>query len=553
MERANSALLATFGCVQVAVSTKSRGGGDPRFEEEALSAQRSWQMLVSALVFGLVFLASSLPSRAESDHRSVSDMLLDWMKMGSDEWLRRAEQQFREGNLKEAVKAAEEAARLRPGSAYTHRLLGYLYATLGQNREARGEFERAATLDPKFRVTLADFYLAQAWAELEAQLRREPNDPDVARRLRAVAALAELNPEVKNLLRHRIEGTERAEAELAPPLLLSERAPYGLVVEKRAQTARLYRWTPTGIVLERTYPVTTGQASGEKQRRGDLRTPDGVYTVQDLIPGEKLPEIYGAFALPLDYPNAWDRLRGRDGHGIWIHGSDRLTQPFRPRETRGCVVMREEDLLQLVQLVSPQLTPVVIAETVSYRPPSEWRQLFAPLADGTTGGDGELVAAAMGPEYVTAIFLHAERVLHSYHDRNRALTFVAREEKRLPTTEEWQEKLALVLPQEVAALQKVEIDRTWGLPRLVIQTSAPARPRVFRQEAADRFYLDLPGVRPGPVPETLAGDGAWIRQVRIGASHTDPPVTRVVVDLHQPIGYRVTTNGNATVVSLVKP
>lgn len=487
----------------------------------------------------------------ENTHPPVSEMLLDWMKLGSEEWLRRAEEEYRQGNFREAVKAAEEAVRLRPGSAYTHRLLGYLYATLGQNREARAEFERAAILDPKLRINLADFYLAQAWAELEAQLRREPDDPEIARRLRAVAALAELNPELKNLLRRPADPRMAEQAELVPPLLLSERAPYGLVVEKRSQTARLYRWTKEGPVLDRTYPVTTGQASGEKQRRGDMRTPDGVYTIQDLIPGENLPEIYGAFALPLDYPNAWDRMRGRDGYGIWIHGSDRLTQPFRPRETRGCVVMREEDLLHLANVIRPQLTPVIVAEVIPYKQAHEWAQLLAPLVQ--SADRGELVAVALGPNYAAATRVDGDEVSYTYHARDHNFTIVTRDQRALISSESWAAKLREVAPKAVGSLEKIEIERDTAPPRLVIYTTSPARPRTFRQESADRFYFDLPGVRPGPVPETMVGDGAWIRQIKIGASHADPPVTRVVVDLYQPSTYKVTTKGNETVVSLVRP
>ncbi|GBD25906.1 hypothetical protein HRbin30_01233 [bacterium HR30] len=507
--------------------------------------------IAAQIVLATSWLHTLPPAWADNTHPSVSEMLLDWMNLGSEEWLRRAEEEYRQGNLREAVKAAEEAARLRPGSAYTHRLLGYLYATLGQNREARAEFERAAILDPKLRISLADFYLAQAWAELEAQLRREPNDPEIARRLRAVAALAELNPELKNLLRQSADPRGADQAEPVPPLLLSERAAFGLVVEKRSQTARLYRWTRNGVVLDRTYPVTTGQASGEKQRRGDMRTPDGVYTVQDLIPGESLPEIYGAFALPLNYPNGWDRMRGRDGYGIWIHGSDRLTQPFRPRETRGCVVMREEDLLHFASLVQPQLTPVIVAEVIPYKPAREWEQIFAPLT--STPEKGELAAIAMGPDYAAAIRIDGGQVTYTYHARGQRFRVLTRDEHPLQTGESWASKLSKVLPQDLGSLEGIEIERDSTPPRLVIRTSAPARPRTFRQETTDRFYLDLPGVRPGTVPKTMEGDGSWIRQVKIGASHSDPPVTRVVVDLYQPTAYKVTTKGNETVISLVKP
>mgnify|MGYP005840821441 FL=1 len=501
--------------------------------------------VVSALIFLVCFAGYA---RAGADPRSATEMLVDFMKMGSDEWQRRAEQMFRQGDLKEALRAAQEAARLRPGSAYLHRLLGYLHAALGEHKEARAEFERAAAIDPRMRVNLADFYLAQALNELEAQLRLNPNDPEVARRVRAVAGLAEIHPELKNLLRSAEVGRTHGRVLLVPPLQLSEQAPYGLVVEKRSQTARLYRWSRGGLEVERTYPVTTGQASGEKQRSGDLRTPDGVYTIVDLIPGEQLPDIYGAFALPLDYPNAWDRLRGRNGHGIWIHGSDRLTQPFRTRETRGCVVMRGEDLLHLVQIATPQLTPVIIAETVPFRSMEQWRQELGPLFEEAS--KARPVAFAIGPEYGVRVRLEDQHVVHEYISRAAPHAFLAQE--RLPRLDPrlWQEKVAAVLPNQFASLERVQVQRRSRLPQLVVETSAPAKPRAFRPETKDAFYVDFPGVRPGPVPEILAGDGEWIRQVRIAASQIDPPITRLVVELKRPSNYRLATNGKETVVSL---
>ncbi len=507
------------------------------------------QLARTIAAFVLLALVPSSEARAESDPRSVSDMLLDYMKLGSDEWQRRAEQLFRQGDLKAALSAAQEAARLRPGSAYLHRLLGYLHAALGEHREARAEFERAAALDPKLRVNLADFYLAQALNELETQLRLNPADPEVAKRVRAVAALAEIQPELKNLLRASTENVRGdARSALVPPLRLSDRAPYALVVEKRTQTARLYRWTPAGLVVERTYPVTTGQASGEKKKRGDLRTPDGVYSVVDLIPGDQLPEIYGAFALPLNYPNAWDQLQGRNGHGIWIHGSDRLTQPLRPRETRGCVVMRGEDLLGLVQLVTPQLTPVVIAENVPFRTVETWQKEFGPLFELARSPD--VAALAVGPDYAALFRLNGGQLVREYRQLKGLATELAREEVALLPADAWQQKLAAVMPAEIASLETVKVRKDSTLPRLIIETSAPSKPRPLKPETREAFYLDFPGVRPGPVPQTIAGDGKWIRQVRVAASQMDPPVTRLVVELNQPSNYRVSTNGNETIVYL---
>ena len=151
-------------CMEIAYSARfvpSGAGHASRRRKTAVKGNQA--TVVSALIFLVCFAGYA---RAGADPRSATEMLVDFMKMGSDEWQRRAEQMFRQGDLKEALRAAQEAARLRPGSAYLHRLLGYLHAALGEHKEARAEFERAAAIDPRMRVNLADFYLAQALNEL---------------------------------------------------------------------------------------------------------------------------------------------------------------------------------------------------------------------------------------------------------------------------------------------------------------------------------------------------------------------------------------------------
>lgn len=65
---------------------------------------------------------------------------------------------------------------------------------------------------------------------------------------------------------------------------------------------------------------------------------------------------YGGIAYTLNYPNPVDRLRGKTGHGIWIH-----SKGFGLVPTRGCVAIG----LKEIDTVGPQLTPgtaVVLAE-----------------------------------------------------------------------------------------------------------------------------------------------------------------------------------------------
>lgn len=110
----------------------------------------------------------------------------------------------------------------------------------------------------------------------------------------------------------------------------------------------------------RDYLCTTGQVQGDKQIRGDLKTPEGVYFIVRKRTERLDFEEYGGEAYILDYPNPVDRLRGKTGSGIWVHSRGRAITPF---ESRGCVVLNLKDIAE----VGPELkrgTPVLIGERV---------------------------------------------------------------------------------------------------------------------------------------------------------------------------------------------
>lgn len=114
----------------------------------------------------------------------------------------------------------------------------------------------------------------------------------------------------------------------------------------------------------RDYLCTTGQAQGDKQVRGDLKTPEGVYFVVRKRTEQLDFEEYGGEAYILDYPNPVDRRRGKTGSGIWVHSRGRAITPF---ESRGCVVLNLKDIAE----VRPELkrgTPVLIGERVEIAP-----------------------------------------------------------------------------------------------------------------------------------------------------------------------------------------
>ncbi len=133
-----------------------------------------------------------------------------------------------------------------------------------------------------------------------------------------------------------------------------------VAVDKKNQQFYLYE-KKSPLALSLTYPCTTGQIEGDKQRKNDKRTPEGVYFVDYKIASGLDFKEYGGIAYTLNYPNPVDKLRGKTGYGIWIHSKG---EPIEPRITRGCIAIDLEHIAE----VGPKLTPgtaVVVGETFS--------------------------------------------------------------------------------------------------------------------------------------------------------------------------------------------
>ncbi len=149
-----------------------------------------------------------------------------------------------------------------------------------------------------------------------------------------------------------------------PTLSSHEWAPQRiLAIDKDAQTLFLLEHkSPFRAVRE--LPCTTGQAEGDKMVRGDLRTPEGVYFLGAKIRRPLGWELYGNLAYSLNYPNPVDRIKGKTGSGIWLHGRGK---ELAPRDTRGCIALKVPDLQSLGSgLVKG--TPVVVAKDVNWIP-----------------------------------------------------------------------------------------------------------------------------------------------------------------------------------------
>lgn len=135
------------------------------------------------------------------------------------------------------------------------------------------------------------------------------------------------------------------------------------------------------------YYVTIGKQGMDKFREGDAKTPLGVYHVTGSISREMLNQQfgskkameYGVGALPINYPNEWDRLAGRNGHSIWLHGVPFDTYSRPPRASNGCVALTNEDFATLSKSVQVGATPVIIANGIEWTTAAHMRTLRGDL------------------------------------------------------------------------------------------------------------------------------------------------------------------------------
>ena len=164
-------------------------------------------------------------------------------------------------------------------------------------------------------------------------------------------------------------------SELIPRYLLqfSPAQRHAVVVDANRSRVYVYENANGTPRLAEDYYTTLGKRGIDKVLRGDQKTPIGVYQVVSKIPGSKLPDLYGWGAFPINYPNEWDRLLGKTGSGIWLHGVPSDTYARAPSVSDGCVALANPDIEELAKRVQVGVTPVIIAQQIEWVTQSAWR------------------------------------------------------------------------------------------------------------------------------------------------------------------------------------
>ena len=152
--------------------------------------------------------------------------------------------------------------------------------------------------------------------------------------------------------------------------VVDENAPHDkstefIVISKKDLRLTVYARSGEDTVALATYPVCMGKNKGQKEGKGDMRTPESpagqpfsITRIQDASTwthdfGDGRGSIlaYGHWFLRLDTP----------GHsGIGIHGSTNNENTVPGRASEGCIRLLDKDIIQLKEKYARVGMPVII-------------------------------------------------------------------------------------------------------------------------------------------------------------------------------------------------
>ena len=142
-------------------------------------------------------------------------------------------------------------------------------------------------------------------------------------------------------------------------------SPYAIVVDKDKRLTSIWKNADGQLTKVKEYANDLGKALGDKLVEGDNKTPEGIYVFQEVLQKGQIPyEKYGVRALTTNYPNLFDKREGKTGHGIWLHAIPDTESLHRGSE--GCVVVRNQDILEISEWVKLEDTFFVVEDKAEY-------------------------------------------------------------------------------------------------------------------------------------------------------------------------------------------
>jgi murein L,D-transpeptidase YafK len=177
------------------------------------------------------------------------------------------------------------------------------------------------------------------------------------------------------------------------------------------------------------YYISYGKLGADKMREGDKRTPTGVYHVTSSLEPRKVGKFYGTGAFPINYPNEWDKRLGRNGYGIWLHGTPPDTFSRPPKASDGCVVLSNADLDALAKNLQLGLTPVIISNSIEWLSFDDWQSERAALNQEIEAWRSAWESRDTG--------LYLKHYSRKFATKNQTLEQFAKQKRQVNANKEW--------------------------------------------------------------------------------------------------------------------
>jgi len=134
-----------------------------------------------------------------------------------------------------------------------------------------------------------------------------------------------------------------------------------LTCDKDKSILSLYKKNNNKYKFVKTYNAFTGKIKGDKQKEGDLKTPNGIYKLTKKL--SKVDSFYGPLAYVTSYPNIYDKYHNKNGSGIWIHGLP--IEQERDDFTKGCIAINNKNIECLDKNINVDSTIVIINKKIN--------------------------------------------------------------------------------------------------------------------------------------------------------------------------------------------
>ena len=144
---------------------------------------------------------------------------------------------------------------------------------------------------------------------------------------------------------------------------LSLRAETWLRIDKNSMTITLLADGDTVM----SFPISCGRGFGPKQAPGDMRTPEGVFTIVSFTDASAWGHDFGDGLGFIRHAYGPWFIRLSAGNGIGIHGTH-APESMGLRASEGCIRLRNEDLLVLKPHLSCRMRVEILPDSFAVLP-----------------------------------------------------------------------------------------------------------------------------------------------------------------------------------------